>query len=73
VATPGVDQIADILGAVLAARERCDVPAAVQRISQAMQEVAALAAHADPAEAAAMRVSRSACAARSATPKGLPR
>jgi hypothetical protein len=33
----------------LAARERGDVPAAVQRISQAMQEVAALAAHAEGA------------------------
>jgi hypothetical protein len=42
---------------VLLARlgELKNVPAAVQRISQAMQELAALAAPADPAEAAAMR------------------
>src|SRR5262249_51478009 len=69
---PGVDRIAETLRAGLAARER-DVPATVQRISQAMQEVAALAAHADPVEAAAMRGRRSASAARSATPRRLPR
>jgi hypothetical protein len=54
-AAPGVDRIAETLRAWLTALERGDVPAAVQRISQAMQELAALAAHADPAEAAAMR------------------
>ena len=48
-AAPGVDRIAETLRAGLAARERGDVPAAVQRISQAMQEVAALAAHAEGA------------------------
>jgi orotidine-5'-phosphate decarboxylase len=72
-AAPGVDRIAETLRAGLAARKRGDVPATVQRISQAMQEVAALAAHADPAEAAAMRGRRSASAARSATPRRLPR
>ena len=54
-AAPGVDQVeADLRGA-LAARERGDVPAAVERIGKAMDRLAALASGGDPAEGAMMR------------------
>jgi hypothetical protein len=54
-AAPGVDAIEGNLRDGLAARERGDVGAAVVRIGQAMDLLAALAGHADPAEAAMMR------------------
>ena len=54
-AAPGVDAIEGHLRHGLAARERGDVGAAVARIGQAMDLLAALAGHADPAEAAMMR------------------
>lgn len=52
---PGVDDVARLLREGLAARERGDVPAAVARIGAAMDRLAALAEHADPAEGAMMR------------------
>jgi hypothetical protein len=54
-AAPGVDQVAAHLRAGLAARDRGDVGAAMSRIGQAIDLLAGLASHADPAEAAMMR------------------
>ena len=54
-AAPGVDRLEETLRAGLAARERGDVPVAVARIGEAMDQLAALAVHLDPAEGAAMR------------------
>jgi hypothetical protein len=53
-AAPGVDQVEADLRSALAARERGDVPAAVERIGAAMDRLAAFAAG-DPAEGAMMR------------------
>ena len=55
-AAPGVDEVERLLREGLAARERGDVGAAVTRIGQAMDRLAALAERAvDPAEGAVMR------------------
>ena len=54
-AAPGVDQVQTDLRSALAARERGDVPAAVERIGAAMDRLAALAGTGDPAEGAMMR------------------
>jgi hypothetical protein len=54
-AAPGVDEVERLLREGLAARERGDVPAAVARIGQAMDRLAALAGGLDPAEGAMMR------------------
>ena len=54
-AAPGVDQVEADLRAALAARERGDVPAAVERIGAAMDRLAALASDGDPSEGAMMR------------------
>jgi hypothetical protein len=54
-AAPGVDEVERLLREGLAARERADLPAAVDRIGRAMDRLAALAAHADAAEGAMMR------------------
>ena len=54
-AAPGVDAVAETLREGLAARERGDTSAAVTRIAEAMDRLAALAATADPAEGAMMR------------------
>jgi len=54
-AAPGVDRVEQALRDGLAARERGDVGGAVARIGQAMDLLAELAAHADPAEGAMMR------------------
>ena len=54
-AAPGVDRLEQTLREGLAARERGDVPLAVARIGAAMDQLAALADHLDPAEASAMR------------------
>lgn len=55
VAAPGLDQMEARLREGLAARGRGDVGTAVVKIGQAMDLLAGLAAHADPAEAAMMR------------------
>src|SRR5919204_3698423 len=54
-AAPGVDEVERHLRAGLAARERGDPGAAVAEITRAMDLLAALAGHADPAEGAMMR------------------
>jgi hypothetical protein len=54
-AGPGLSQMEKRLRDGLAARERGDVGAAVAKIGQAMDLLAGLAGHADPAEAAMMR------------------
>jgi hypothetical protein len=54
-AAPGVGEVEQLLREGLAARERGDVPGAVDRIGRAMDRLAALASHADPAEGAMMR------------------
>jgi hypothetical protein len=54
-AAPGVDEVERLLREGLAARERGDAPAAVDRIGRAMDRLASLASHADPAEGAMMR------------------
>ena len=54
-AAPGVDRVEQLLREGLAARERGDVGDAVTKIGQAMDLLAGLAAHADPAEGAMMR------------------
>jgi len=54
-AAPGVDQVEADLRSALAARQRGDVAAAVERIGTAMDRLAALAGAGDPAEAAMMR------------------
>jgi hypothetical protein len=54
-AAPGVDRVERALRDGLAARERDDVAGAVEKIGQAMDLLAGLAAHADPAEGAMMR------------------
>ena len=54
-AAPGVDQMEARLREGLAARDRGDLGTAVRKIGQAMDLLAGLAAHADPAEAAMMR------------------
>jgi len=54
-AAPGVDQVAALLREGLAARDRGDLGAAMGRIGQAIDLLAALASHADPAEAGIMR------------------
>jgi len=54
-AAPGVDEVERDLREGLAARERGDVGTAVSRIGQAMDRLAALAAHVDPGESAMMR------------------
>ena len=55
-AAPEVDALAEALRAGLAAQQRGEPGEAVARIGQAMDRLAALAARADPAEAAAMRM-----------------
>ena len=52
---PGVDQVEAELRSALAARERGDVAAAVERIGGAMDRLATLASAGDPAEGAMMR------------------
>ena len=54
-AAPGVDQVEADLRAALAARERGDVAAAVERIGGAMDRLGTLASAGDPAEGAMMR------------------
>jgi hypothetical protein len=54
-AAPGVDALERLLRAGLAARERGDLPAAVERIGQAMDRLAALASASDAAEGTVMR------------------
>jgi len=54
-AAPGVDRVEQALREGLAARERGQVGDAVAKIGQAMDLLAGLAAHADPAEGAMMR------------------
>ena len=54
-AAPGVDGVERQLREGLAARERGDVGTAIARIGQAMDLLAGLASHADPAEGAMMR------------------
>ena len=54
-AAPDVDRAAELLREALAARERGDGPTAVARIGQAMDQLAALADHALPHEAPALR------------------
>jgi len=54
-AAPGVDQVEADLRSALAARQRGDVAAAVERIGAAMDSLAALASPGDPAEGAMMR------------------
>jgi hypothetical protein len=54
-ASAGVDQVQERLRAGLAARERGDPVAAVARIGEAMDLLAGLASHMDPAEGAMMR------------------
>ena len=54
-AADGVDEVGRYLREGLAARERGDTPAAVTHIGQAMDLLAGLATHADPAEGAMMR------------------
>lgn len=54
-AAPAIGRVEESLRAGLAARARGDVPVAVARIGEAMDHLAALAAHADPAEGAVMR------------------
>jgi len=54
-AAPGVDQVEAELRSALAARERGDVAAAVERIGGAMDRLATLASARDPAEGAMMR------------------
>ena len=53
-AAPGVDEVERLLREGLAARERGDPPAAIDRIARAMDHLAALATHAEPAEGAMM-------------------
>lgn len=50
-----IDAVAEALREGLAARQRGDVGAAVARIGQGMERLAALASRGDPAEGAAMR------------------
>jgi len=52
---PALDAVRAALIAAMAARDRGDVPGAVQQIGQAMNRLAALADDLDPAEAAMMR------------------
>jgi len=54
-ATAGVDEVERFLREGLAARDRGDVPAAIDRLGRAMDRLAGLAVHADPAEGAMMR------------------
>ena len=54
-AAPGVDEVERLFREGLAARERGDPPAAIDRIARAMDHLAALATHAEPAEGAMMR------------------
>ena len=54
-AAAGVDKLAETLRQGVAARGRGDVGTAVAKIGQAMDLLAGLAGHADPAEAAMMR------------------
>jgi len=54
-AGPGLGQMEERLREGLAAHQRGDVGAAVAKIGQAMDLLAGLAGHADPAEAAMMR------------------
>jgi len=54
-AAPVLAGIRDSMIAALAARDRGDVPGAVERIADAMQRLSALADQLDPAEAALMR------------------
>src|SRR5438093_10090204 len=54
-AAPGLERMEERLREGLAARGRGDVGTAVTKIGQAMDLLAGLAAHADPAEAAMMR------------------
>lgn len=54
-AAPGVDEVERLLREGLAARERGDLPVAVHRLGSAMNRLASLAIHADPAEGAMMR------------------
>jgi hypothetical protein len=54
-AADGVDEVGRHLREGLAARERGDTPGAVTRIGQAMDLLAGLATHADPAEGVMMR------------------
>lgn len=54
-AADGVDAVGRFLREGLAARERGDVPTAMMRIGEAMDLLAGLATHADPAEGAMMR------------------
>jgi hypothetical protein len=54
-AAPDVDRVERCLREGLAARERGDVPAGVARVTEAMELLAGLASHADPAEGAIMR------------------
>ena len=54
-AAPAVDQVEVELRSALAARERGDVAAAVERIGGAMDRLATLASAGDPAEGAMMR------------------
>jgi hypothetical protein len=54
-AAPGVDEVERHLREGLAARERGDLRAAVDKITRAMDLLAGLASHADAAEGAMMR------------------
>jgi hypothetical protein len=54
-AAPEVDRLGSLVQQALAARERGDAAAAVARIGEAMRGLAALATHALPAEAPALR------------------
>src|SRR2546430_17606527 len=54
-AAPGVDQVQTDLRSALAARERGDVPAAVERIGAAMDRLAAPARTGDPPQGALIR------------------
>jgi hypothetical protein len=54
-AAPGVDRVEQSLRDGLAARERGDVGNAIAKIGHAMDLLAELAGHADPAEGAMMR------------------
>ena len=52
---PGVDAVAELLREGLAARDRGDVPVAIERIAAAMDRLASLASSADAVEGAMMR------------------
>jgi hypothetical protein len=54
-AAPKVDQVAEALRAALAARARGDVRGMTAHVGQAMELLAAIATHADPAEGGMMR------------------